>query len=69
VTNALPTAIETLNRLDRAKVMIFTVMTIYEKDRDISVFSDKLIAALHFDEAVDALDKLDEFKIERDSPG
>lgn len=65
VTDALPSAVESPDGLDRAKVMIFPLKEIYEKYKDISIFFAKLCMALHSDEASNALDKLDRSEIKK----
>jgi hypothetical protein len=75
VTNALPTdknrgvdgqwAVERESGLDQAKVMVFPLREVYEKDKDFAIFFGKLIEALHSNEASDALDKLDNSEIEK----
>jgi hypothetical protein len=65
VTDALPTAVETRNGLDQAKVMIFPMRQIYEKHKDISIFFGRLLAALHSTEVSNALDRLEKAEIEK----
>jgi hypothetical protein len=65
VTDALPTAVEHHDGLDKAKVMIFPLRQVYETHKDISAFLEKLLRALHSAEASAALEKLDAVKIER----
>lgn len=65
VTDALPTAVEEHDGLDKARVMIFPLREMYEKHKDISFFFEKLLAALHSVEASNAIEKLDKSKIEK----
>ena len=65
VTDALPTAVEERDGLDQARVMIFPLKQIYERHKDISIFFEKLLKALHSSEASAALEKLDKAKIEK----
>ena len=65
VTDAVPKAIESRDGLDGAKVMIFPLRQIYERHKDISIFFDKLIKALHSSDAADALDNLEISKLEK----
>jgi hypothetical protein len=65
VTDALPTAVEARNGLDHARVMVFPLRRIYEKDKDISIFFEKLLKALHSPDASAALEKLDTANIEK----
>jgi hypothetical protein len=65
VTDALPTAVEQENGLDKARIMIFPLGEMYKRDGDISIFFEKLLAALHSDEASSAIEKLDRSKIEK----
>jgi hypothetical protein len=65
VTDALPTAVEQPGGLDPARVMLFPLREMYEKHQDISIFFEKLLAALHSAEASSALKKLDKSKIEK----
>jgi hypothetical protein len=65
VADALPSAFEKRGGLDKARVMIFPLAEMYNKHKDISLFFEKLLAALHSSEASNALQKLDKHKIEK----
>ncbi|SRR5713101_3275186 len=65
VTDALEKNVNEKNGLDKASVMIFPLREMYKKDKDISIFFEKLLAALHSDEASDAIKKLDKCTIEK----
>jgi len=65
VTDAHPKRVREVKGLNGAKVMVFPLRPVYAKDKDISLFFDKLLSALRSPDAIIALDKLDGSQIQR----
>lgn len=65
VTDALPGAVEREGGLDNAKLMIFPLRSVHEKQKDISIFFERLLSALQSEEATESLNTLNKSNLEK----